>query len=771
MKNRIVFLLISFSIIFLSVACGNSNTRKDAESGTGSKNESKSSIERPEGETLIYKSDRGWSVQYLPELIDIKEGKDTVRFTYTGECVGDSYIEIRYLPGKNPSQVLSEELKAYDEDEIETRDEGYFYEDFWSYHAVVETSEDDRDVTTDYSAAEFNGGVLLTKHVEGYTDENILEGYMGDVLWGIMDTMKIDNYEPQTEFANVPGIYTKDGATGKDAETITLKPDHSGFIQSADKTKILWGSNSLMKNQSDISYDYELAGKDLKVKMDDQWVTYKKTADLDPADNPYADPDTVAEYKKQIDAYYTDATGKVGRVHKMQAFIMELALHAKMKNPDFKIIPQNSVFLAYVDGQFRNGENLFFTSFIDGWGVEGAVGKASSLDPNPYQRMYVDQAKKGKFVSDTTTVTTREEYDNYLKRIKAWGIIPFPRVGGDLAMELWPGRRFAKNGDYFWVEDPDILGLSDLIDGKRDVNKLSDARNYLYNINGRPYDNWQDWDKEESEFEKGDGDRTRISDSYACGLLVPSEKGKYKPVGEDEDDEVVADAVKEYGDHWDWWWREEGLNEKDGRETWLNALRNSDYDVIIIDSFYNHRSRPENQTPLTKEEVESLKYKPDGGRRQVISYLAIGTAEQNRWYCQDDWIWIDPSNKNSFYSMKSGKVHEIGGSTYFVPFNESKAAKKAGDTSDLPSWLAFDFGDEYPEEAVVQWWHKDWRDIIINGNGKYAHKTTGDKTSSIDRIIEQGFDGVYLDNADSCTDDQWDAFEEYWNNRGGIPVE
>ena len=88
-----------------------------------------------------------------------------------------------------------------------------------------------------------------------------------------------------------------------------------------------------------------------------------------------------------------------------------------------------------------------------------------------------------------------------------------------------------------------------------------------------------------------------------------------------------------YGDEWDWWWRAAGLDQNAGRETWLNALRNSDYDVIYIDSFYNHRALPDNQTPLTRAEVESLKHKPDGGRRQVIAYLSVGSAEQNRWYC------------------------------------------------------------------------------------------------------------------------------------------
>ena len=95
--------------------------------------------------------------------------------------------------------------------------------------------------------------------------------------------------------------------------------------------------------------------------------------------------------------------------------------------------------------------------------------------------------------------------------------------------------------------------------------------------------------------------------------------------------------------------------------------------------------------------------------------LAIGTAEQNRWYCQDDWIWVDPKNKNSTYSMKAGKVIERGADSIYVPFADSASVRLAENTAVPPAWPAFDYGDDYPEEAVVQWWSQDWRDIIING--------------------------------------------------------
>ena len=793
----------------------------------------------------FYENSRGWTVRFEPSLFSVEENGDDVKFIYTGESVGENLVEIRYVPGGDPQEVLEEELKKLEEmvaesdgedDEDEDgenaasddtsegiaaegltaaaaeiaaealtdsaaeiaaegltdgaaeiaaeeepeeeeeegdisieRDEGYFIDDTWCYTATVDYSDDERDVTEVFQSAEYNDGVLITKLKQGVTDENILEGFMGDALWDLVETLSAYQYEPQKQFANVPGTYTRESGSEDAVDTIILRPDHLGSITFQDRIPVYWGSTALTEKNAERSYEYTLDGDTLVLHYDGEDLTFKKSEDQTAEENPYTDPDYVDELNKEINTLYNDGPGKIGRVHKMQAFIMELALHAKAQDPNFKVIVQNAAILGYKDGKIENGEHHFMKDLVDGYSVEGVVGKGTSLEPGYFQEPYVDQAKRGKFVSDTTAVRTEEQLKNYLTRADAWGITPFPKVGGELAQELFPGWRWADNGDYFWVEDPDTLGISDRIDGKRDVLNLSDAKNFLYNINGRPYDNWADWDKEEESFEKGDGDRTRITDSYACGLLVPSEDGKYTPVGE-EDDETIADAIEEYGESWDWWWRKEGLDESKGREAWLEALRNSDYDVIYIDSFYNHRARPENQTPLTKEEVESLKTKPDGGRRQVISYLAIGTAEQNRWYCQDDWVWIDPKNKNSTYSMKCGKVKDRGNDTLYIPFVDTAAAKESGNLTEPPVWLAFDYGDEYPEEAVVQWWHEDWRNIIINGGGQYAHKTTGDTTSSIDRILAQGFDGVYLDNADSCVNPEWDAFEAYWIDRGGIPV-
>ena len=161
----------------------------------------------------MYEDERGWYVLYEPELFTVESEKDDVKFHYTGEAVGDNYVELRYIPDKQPQEVLTEEVdelvEEWEPDEEEMiRDEGYLFEDKWCYTAVVRYSEEERDTTVQLQSAEYNGGVILTKMVEGMTDENILEGFMDDALWQITDTLTFYNYPPQKEFASVSGVYS-----------------------------------------------------------------------------------------------------------------------------------------------------------------------------------------------------------------------------------------------------------------------------------------------------------------------------------------------------------------------------------------------------------------------------------------------------------------------------------------------------------------------------------------------------------------------------------
>jgi cysteinyl-tRNA synthetase len=95
-----------------------------------------------------------------------------------------------------------------------------------------------------------------------------------------------------------------------------------------------------------------------------------------------------------------------------------------------------------------------------------------------------------------------------------------------------------------------------------------------------------------------------------------------------------------------------------------------------------------------------------GGSRTVLAYLSIGEAEDYRYYFDPRWTsWIEGQP-----------------------------------TSAAPCWLGRTNPD-WEGNYKVQYWSEDWQRIVLG---------------YVDRIIEDGFDGVYLDIID--------AFE-YWGDR------
>ena len=123
------------------------------------------------------------------------------------------------------------------------------------------------------------------------------------------------------------------------------------------------------------------------------------------------------------------------------------------------------------------------------------------------------------------------------------------------------------------------------------------------------------------------------------------------------------------------------------------ALSQLDVDLIVIDYA---RSSPEVAPPveLTREEVELLRKRPDGGRRIVLAYLSIGEAEEYRFY----------------WKAEFAKVR--------------------------PAWHAAR-NNRWPDNHRVRFWMDAWKEIIVRRTGSY-----------LDRIQDAGFDGVYLDRVD-----------------------
>ncbi len=121
----------------------------------------------------------------------------------------------------------------------------------------------------------------------------------------------------------------------------------------------------------------------------------------------------------------------------------------------------------------------------------------------------------------------------------------------------------------------------------------------------------------------------------------------------------------------------------------INAVTATNYDVLIMDFFFHDDSL------YTMMEIEQLKNKMNGGKRLVISYMSIGEAEEYRYYWNTDW------------------------------------------NTNLPSWIN-QVNPNWPGNFKVKYWESEWQDIIYGNDDSYLKK-----------ILDAGFDGVYLDIIDA----------------------
>ena len=133
---------------------------------------------------------------------------------------------------------------------------------------------------------------------------------------------------------------------------------------------------------------------------------------------------------------------------------------------------------------------------------------------------------------------------------------------------------------------------------------------------------------------------------------------------------------------------------------WLSSfdvagVAEAPHDLMVIDSEISaNRSFEREYTP---QEVARMKRRPDGSTRLLLAYLSIGEAERYRPYWQTDWS--DPLKR--------------------------------------PDWLGKE-NSRWTGNYAVQFWRPEWQRLII-----------GEPESYLDRILAQGFDGIYLDRADA----------------------
>jgi cysteinyl-tRNA synthetase, unknown class len=134
----------------------------------------------------------------------------------------------------------------------------------------------------------------------------------------------------------------------------------------------------------------------------------------------------------------------------------------------------------------------------------------------------------------------------------------------------------------------------------------------------------------------------------------------------------------------------------------IEEAARSPYDLLVVDATAGLASGK----PFTAAQVEQLKRKPDGSRRLVVSYLSVGEAEDYR-------------------------------PDYFTPEYM---------TEDAPDWLLHENKD-WKGNRLIAFCQEGWQLTILGDeNGRNVYNSID--PSPLYRLIELGFDGIYLDRVD-----------------------
>lgn len=275
----------------------------------------------------------------------------------------------------------------------------------------------------------------------------------------------------------------------------------------------------------------------------------------------------------------------------MQSFVESISDYARSYDPGFIIIPQNGEELLYRNLAYEEGTDPLFMDAIDGMGVE-ELFYDGTYSPDNYRLKLLAAIsdKKTILVSDYLNDSSDLNHDLALCRDSSF--LAFPRTPGN----------------YYYNKIPQYI----INENNRDIQKLSDAENYLYFI-GAPYEKKED---------------------------------------------LIA------------------------------ALKDDNHDLVIIDLFVAGKA-------LTASDLAQLKVKSNGGKRLLIAYISIGSAERYRYYWQKEW-----------------RLHH-------------------------PRWLRKSY-DGYKDEIWVDFEDSEWQSIIYGNDSSYMH-----------HILEAGFDGAYLDNVEA----------------------
>ncbi len=129
-------------------------------------------------------------------------------------------------------------------------------------------------------------------------------------------------------------------------------------------------------------------------------------------------------------------------------------------------------------------------------------------------------------------------------------------------------------------------------------------------------------------------------------------------------------------------------------------------DLLVVDYSRDGSER----RVLKPAEIDTLRTRADGSKRIVLAYMSIGEAENYRFYWRRGW------------------------------------------TPGTPNWLGPE-NREWRGNFPVRYWEPGWRQIIMQPQTSLLERALDAwqpaRRAYLDRIIEAGFDGVYLDRIDA----------------------
>ena len=67
------------------------------------------------------------------------------------------------------------------------------------------------------------------------------------------------------------------------------------------------------------------------------------------------------------------------------------------------------------------------------------------------------------------------------------------------------------------------------------------------------------------------------------------------------------------------------------KQDFIDAVRASNYDVVVIEPYFR------NKVPFTPDEINSMKYKKNGARRQILARFSTTEAKDTAFYWQPGW--------------------------------------------------------------------------------------------------------------------------------------